>query len=291
MPSVQECIKIAGAIADEVITHSIHGDLLTVQWESADIKRIKDRIQQALDIEPDNPHLQYINACLIIAQGEQETGLDGIRAIARAYPSCTKAQGHAAYPHQWFSPFYYPAWHEHRTELPEHFARLPHDGTLLVSMRDSIYRIVSFFRHCEPGYCVLSKNTPTDIDIKILDTPFGMTAGVYLIIDPGKRSGRFSETILPCDTTPAGLHDMSVTGHWLLRLLADQSYTFIFLHDTQTGTVYRKKHYFNARQKKLLVSISKQLSKVSPATVWDRDTFLKAQQYYMQHVNIDTFFQ
>ncbi|MDX9701431.1 MAG: hypothetical protein RBU23_00150 [Candidatus Auribacterota bacterium] len=291
MPSVSDYIKTAGTIADRAITHIIHGDVLTVQWESADISGIENCMRQVLEIEPDNPRWQYIDACLAIAQGRYATGMESIRNIASLYPDFTEAQGFAENPDRWFSPFCYPAWRDNIGELPEHFANLPRGGTLLVSMRDCVDRVVGFFRHCEPGYCVLSKKTTVDIDIKLLDTPFGLIAGAYLIIDPGKRGGRLSETMLSCDKIPPQLQDMSSAGYWLLRLLAGQSYTFILLHDIQTGTVYRKKHYFNAQNKKLLNAIADRLSGISPLQNWDRNEFLKAQQYYMQHVTIDNFLE
>ena len=291
MSSISQNIKTAASIADEAITHTIHGDLLTIQWQSADIKRIRHHIEQALALDSDNPAIQYIDACLAIAQGQQKTGQETIEAIAQKYPEYIEAQGYNAYPEKWFSPFYYPVWREQQKQLPSHFASLPQDGTLLVSMRDGMQRIVSFFRHCEPGYCTLSKKTVVDFDLKVLETPYGLLAGVYLIIDPGKRTGRFSETMLSCNTLPLTITDMSTAGYWLLRLLATQSYTFIILHDTQTDTVYRKKHYFNAKQKKLLESTAIMLAAISPTTNWDRENFIKAQQYYMRHINIDTFFK
>ncbi len=291
MPSTSDYLKTAAMIADEVIAHTVHGDLLTIQWESADIARLKDQVAGALAIEPDNPHIQYIDACLTIAQGQHKTGSDTIMEIARQYPDYIEAQGYAAHPEKWFSPFYYPVWNEGRPQLPDHFAGLPREGTMLVSMRDGVNRIISFFRHCEPGYCTLSNKTKFDINLNLLDTPFGLVAGVYLIIDPGKRTGRFSETMLLCDAMPLELQDMSSSGYWLLRLFAAQSYTFIMLHDTQSGKVNFKKHYFNGQQKRLLASISKQFADISPGGDWDRAKFIKAQQYYMQHVTIDSFYK
>lgn len=292
MSGGEEYIKQAGIIADEGITSHLCEDYLTISFPGQVVEQIERLIEKAIDASQDNAEYLYFLACAKIARGEGKTGLDEILRISKQYPEYIDARGFATHPQQWFSPFYYPSWHENQKKLPEEMKHLPSGGMSLVSLRDGCRRIVSFFRHVDKPADIakLKQNTPIDITFHFMETPYGTVIGAYVLVDYGSGNVHVSETILNADSCPLSLRDLSSTGFWLLRLLSQQRYTYIIFNDPKKGIILNKKLYLKSSQIKRLEALKGKIELISPKTDWDPDKFKRAQEYYMNNFSLDELF-
>lgn len=285
-------IKQAGKIADEEITSTIHGDYMSVESSSATMDKLELLIAQAASEEPDNADYHYWLACTKIAGGKGNTGLNDISDLAERFPDHVEIQGVLTDPQRWFAPFFYPSWHEKQQDLPEELQPLPFGGTLLISVRHGLQRVISLFRHVDRD-SIQSDNlddAPIDIRFNFMRTPDGPVVGVYVLITLPKGSLYVSETIINVDACPPNFRDLSNAGHWLLKLLSQQDYTFIILNDPKTGIFFNKKFTFNPGHKKQLKELRDIIDTIELKIDWNADSFIRAQQYYMNNFDIENLF-
>ncbi len=292
MQTAQDYINQAGRIADDKITTEIHNDSLSITFPSDVIALIETNIEKAIELDSGNPEYRYFLACAKIARGEGRAGLDEIKKIAQQFPSYIDATGFALNPQQWFSPFYYPSWHEHKKVLPAQMAHLPYGGMSIISLREGCRRVVGFFRHVDKNTFSksITPRTPIDFNMNFMETPHGTVVGTYILISGKNGNVHINETIIDVGSCPSSLRDLSSCGYWLLRILAQQNYTYIIFNDPEKGIVLNKKLYFKTAQKKVLQNISAKIDRITPSTDWNQDRFKSAQQYYMNHFALDDLF-
>lgn len=279
----------AGELADKEIKKSIRTGTLSINFSTETIERIENLIAKAVEAEPENAEYLYLQAASMIDKGLGKSGLEKMREIADRYPDFEEAQGCVQFPDRWLSSLYYPSWHEDQKTLPTELARLPEGGMSIVPLRDGIRRVMGFFQHIDstklPGK--LSQKIPADVKFNIMDTPYGLVTGVYVVLDFGKDEKTVNETILNVDTCPENFHDMSVAGYWIMRILSCHKYVYVIMNDCVTGNVFHKKVYIKGPQQKELAEIRSRLSSMTPIVQFDKNKFLKAQQYYMQNFSLD----
>ncbi|MEW6536749.1 MAG: hypothetical protein AB1454_14160 [Candidatus Auribacterota bacterium] len=292
MIKAEDYIKQAGQLADEEIISKIHGDYMSVESSNTTMKKMEFLLLQALEIEPDNPEFHYWLICSKLASGMGKSGFKEIEKIAKKFPQYVEIAGVMADPQRWFAPFFYPSWHEDQKELPEELCQLPYGGTLLASVRHGMRRIVCMFRHLEKSNLQREDflNAPMDVRFNFMETPDGPVVGVYVLITLPKGNLYISETIINVDACPASFRDLSNAGHWLLKLLSQQDYTFVILNDPHDGILFNQKLKFNPGHKKELKEIRAKLDTITPKAIWNQESFIKAQNYYMNNFSIEDLF-
>jgi len=288
MPSAADYIQNAAKIADDEISIDQYGDYLSVSYSSQVMNRIEELINLATTMEPDNAEYKYWLYCAQIGSGKLESGIKNIKELSLKHPGYIDLLGHAMYPDKWFSPFYYPSWNDKTAKVPVSLISLPEGGTSLISLRDGLRRIVSFFRKADRSFITgLRKNISINLKFNYMKTPYSNVAGCYLLINDNKNNPHVSETIINVDSCPTQIRDMSNAGHWLLRILAQQSYSYIILWDPATNMVFNKKLYFSASIKHSLRQLKLRIESLSPTPEFDPQSFQKARQYYMDNFSLD----
>lgn len=289
MPSAEEYIKRAGNIADQGLHKEITDQYMTINFKSEIIEQIEQNLKNAIELDPNNPEYHYWAACTKIARAQGKTGLELVRQLAELYPDNVEFEGVGKHPEQWFSPFYYPSWHEDQKELPPDMQDIPSGGMSLVSLRDTCRRVVSFFRFIENDSLkpsIIKKANP-DIALNYMETPFGRVVGAYVLLSLGNGEIHVSETIVNVDSCPSSLQDMSNAGYWFMRLLAQQQYTFIIFFNSEYNILFNRKLYFKSVHKRTFTEIREKIEAAEPITQWDQLKFQKAQKYYIENCSLD----
>jgi len=287
----KDYIKQAGQVADQVILVDYGNRYSTISWSSKDIEILDELVRKAIQLEPADPYHLYSLQHLKIAQGLGKTGHLGIKTINESYPEFVEAIGFLNNPEKWFSPFYYPSWNRETIQPDRSLSMLPSNGTMVISMREYVKRTVCFFRNTNANEIPKHlKKAKCDIDFKLIETPYGPVAGLYTLISPQKGEPLFSETLLNLDSSPEEIRDISVCGCWLLRLLAEQPYTYIILNDPVNGVAYNTQFYFKSHHKKKLSDIAQFAKNVTQLDSLDKQRMDNARTYYMNNVSVKNLF-
>ncbi|GEM_PF-3031281 len=288
MPKGSDYIQKAAQIADNEISIDRYGDYLSVSYTTESIDRINEFIKKALELEPDNKEYKYWLSCAEMGKGNYESGLKNIKELSLSYPEYLELNGHAEYPEKWFSSFYYPVWNEKTRKVPESLLSLPEEGMSIISLRDGLRRVVSFFRPVDASvFKVIDEKSPVELRFNYMRTPYGDVAGCYVLVLMNKKDWQISETIVNVNSCPSNIRDMSNAGYWLLRLLAQQNYTYVILSDSGSNQVLNRKIYFSAVIKRNLAQLKFQIESVTPCDEFDAQLFQKARQYYMDCFSLD----
>ncbi len=287
----EDHIVKAGSILDEFFSsRTEYGSVVAFEYNPDTINRLKEELQAAINKSPDNPEYLYLMACAMVASGLGKTGFEQVRAIVARHPDFALARGLYENPEKWWKfPFLYPAWGANTSEVSDSI--IPHgvEGCKLMIIRDGCRQVVSFF-HRLPKSALGSRLSPshrTAIRLTYVDTPYLPLVGAYVLIDTDPNKPYTSETLLNVSTYTPALKDLSGSGYWLVRILAQQDYTYVVLAEPSGKVYFNRKVQFDAKTRTNLSSVASQIKSIPQHESDDPKKDAMAAQYYMNHFSLD----
>jgi len=279
----------ASAIANERIDRSVTGSLGMVSYDSATMSAIQVELELAVRAEPTNSEYRYLLACAKMAAGLGETGANEIRALADDDADFAESAGYVATPDRWRSPFLFPQWDLSQRELSSDIVPADNVACFVTSVRDGCRRVVSFFRRI-PQHALGPNFTPelrAAIRFASMQTPYGAIVGAYVLIDTHPVEPYTSETVLRADAYHPDQNDMSGSGPWIVRLLAQQTYSYVVLAEPSGDVYFNRKVEIDGPTQESLDNVVRQLASVELQPSTDMSRFQQAQQHFMNHFSLD----
>lgn len=284
----EEHLRRAAEIIDRDVNRSEYGAVVATSFDLGTISSIETELQAALQSDPTNPEYKYLVAAARINKMQGKEALDDIRRIAFEHPDFAEAEGYLANNGEWFTPLLYPPWEQSRTSVPESIIPADSKGCLLTIVRDRCRRVVSFFTRL-PERSLGHRFNPslrTAVRFHFEQTPFAPVVGAYVLIDTHPTEPYTSETILSLQRSHAGWPDQARCGYWLLRLLAQQKYTFIVFAEPSGGPVYfNRRVEFDGKAIANLRDVTTKMARLDASASGGR--FDLAKSHYSQSVSLD----
>lgn len=238
----------AGALATAGISWDGAGGVQAVRFQTETMQQIVAELEESARVAPDSPEHRYLLSCAKAHSGLAESASREIVAIARQYPDYVEAQGYAANPGTWPSPFTYPPWGPESRDLPVGMFDPGVRACLLLSARDGCRRIVVFARNVPKS--ALHSKSPAQlrckVELRFMATPYGAVVGAYVLLDTDPTEPYTSETLLNIDGFGVADPDRSCAGYWLVRLLAQRQYTYVIFNDPNQGVWFNRRVDFDS---------------------------------------------
>ena len=283
-------IKKAGELADKYVSRSLHGNISATSWSMGEIDEIKEEIEKARELNSSNPEYHYLFACILQARLMGAEAENELKKLVAKHPKYAQAVGHLQHRDRWALPFEYSGWNENYTTLSDSIAPKKQYGCYLLPIRFGVRRIVSFFSwfprdRVEP---LLKSNQKAAIRTTYMKTPFCPVVGAYALIDTNPREPFTLENILRVDSYRREWRDCSRSGYWLIRMLAQQDFTFFVLADPQTEEVfYNKRIQFDKKTLTDLNVVVKQIMDIEQIETNDETPFIQAREYFGNNFPLD----
>lgn len=283
-------IERSGELTNIALTKSNHRNISAISWDMGYIDEIIEEISKAVEIEPENPEYQYMLACALQARLQGAQAEAKLKEIVEKHPYYAQAKGHLFHRERWFLPFLYPAWDETQQVITESFVPTNMQDCYVTSVRSGIRRIVSFFAVFPLSKVgpLLRTNQRATIRAAFMNTPYCPVVGTYTLIDTNPTEPFTLETILRVDSYRPEWNDCSRSGYWLIRMLAQQEFTYFVIADPYTSKAYyNKKILFDRKTRSILNSVSKKIIDINQTETNDENPFMAAQQYFTDNFSID----
>lgn len=284
-------IRQAGELTELALSKSDQKGKITVtSWEMGQIDDIMEDIQKAVELEPSNPEYRYLFACALQARLHGEQAEAELKRIVENHPQYAQAEGHLLHRERWFLPFLYPSWSEKHQIVTESIIPYNMQGCFITPVRTGIRRIVSFFAwfprdRLEP---LLRPNQRATIRAVFMNTPYCPVVGAYALIDTNPTEPFTLETILRVDSYRSEWSDCSRSGYWLIRMLAQQNYTYFVIADPGTGKAYfNRLIQFDKKTCSMITSVAEQVRDIKQTETDDESLFISARQHFTNNFSLD----
>ncbi len=270
-----------------VVYHRQYGSPENISWLIELVPSIQSELESAVRSDPTNPEYKYLFACWkgLLAG---KPNLDEIRKIAGLHPGFAEAAGYLANPDKWRPPFAYPAWGGIENRLPT-FVLPPDIPMEIRPVRDGCRRLFAFFRRSpqlSPGQN-FDSSMRAAIRLAFMKTPHGAVVGAYMLLDTDPNEPYTDEILLNVDTYFQELADLSYSGYWVVRLLAQQQYTFVVLADPSGSVCLNRRIEYDPKTKANLNEVAKQIELLKPTSSSDMAKRKTAQKYFMEHSSMN----
>ncbi len=276
----------AGAHANATIKCQDAGSQVAYIWEGLSFDLVRDEVNEAVRNDPGNPEYRYTRACLTTPFGPGKSGADDIRAMASEFPNYVETCGYLANPEHWRTPFAFPRWSSEETQISDVILPSNLEG-VTTSVRDGCRRVVAFFRRIERSKIPNLAGQRCAIRLTCMETPFGPVAGAYCLIDTHPTQPYTSETMLNVGHIAGGEKDASTAAYWLVRLLAQQSYTYVVLAEPSGRVFFNRRVNFDEKTRQNIRTAAERVARIRPTSTLDAARWRQAQQHFMNTFSLD----
>lgn len=268
-------------------TMSFGSSLIEVDFDV--LENVKKEICKAIELEPTNPEYHYQYACWLQFGLQGEEAVQKLQFIKKKFPDYVQAEGHLLHKERWQLPFYYPEWNEKCSFSPNMIIPKEMGRCFVTPVRSGLRRIVSFigwFPQNEFGS--IDINLKADVRLAFMKTPYCPIVGAYALIDTHPIQPFTTETLLSVDGYPSNWDDCSRSGYWLIRMLAQQDFTYLILADPITNIAfYNKKIRFDEKTHSILTFVAEKIKYINQTEINDESQHLLAFQFFTNNFSLD----